>query len=74
MGNAGSMDQTTYFKGHGVPTKLPMPESGELEERFAIVLVRTCESKSLGFVSQHAPASWDRTADFFSLLYLRKTF
>ncbi|RVE58078.1 hypothetical protein OJAV_G00205590 [Oryzias javanicus] len=38
MGNAGSMDQTTYFKGHGVPTKLPMPESGELEERFAIVL------------------------------------
>lgn len=40
MGNAGSMDsQQTDFKAHNVPLKLPMPEPGELEERFAIVLV-----------------------------------
>ncbi|XP_029340711.1 formin-like protein 2 [Mus caroli] len=39
MGNAGSMDsQQTDFKAHNVPLKLPMPEPGELEERFAIVL------------------------------------
>lgn len=42
MGNAGSMDsQQTDFKAHNVPLKLPMPEPGELEERFAIVLVST---------------------------------
>lgn len=40
MGNAGSMDsQQTDFRAHSVPLKLPMPEPGELEERFAIVLV-----------------------------------
>lgn len=40
MGNAGSMDsQQTDFRAHNVPLKLPMPEPGELEERFAIVLV-----------------------------------
>lgn len=39
MGNAGSMDQQTDFRGHNMPLKLPMPEPGELEERFAIVLV-----------------------------------
>ncbi|KAM8933353.1 formin-like protein 2 [Pelodytes ibericus] len=39
MGNAGSMDSNeTDFRGHNMPLKLPMPEPGELEERFAIVL------------------------------------
>ncbi|MGH0153180.1 UNVERIFIED_CONTAM: hypothetical protein FKN15_055134 [Acipenser sinensis] len=39
MGNAGSMDsQQTDFRAHSMPLKLPMPEPGELEERFAIVL------------------------------------
>ncbi|RXN00570.1 Formin-like protein 3 [Acipenser ruthenus] len=39
MGNAGSMDsQHTDFRAHSMPLKLPMPEPGELEERFAIVL------------------------------------
>ncbi|XP_023256990.1 formin-like protein 2 [Seriola lalandi dorsalis] len=38
MGNAGSMDQHTDLRGHNMPLKLPMPESGELEERFAVVL------------------------------------
>lgn len=40
MGNAGSMDSNqTDFRAHNMPLKLPMPEPGELEERFAIVLV-----------------------------------
>uniref|UniRef100_A0A667Z5N4 Formin like 2 n=1 Tax=Myripristis murdjan TaxID=586833 RepID=A0A667Z5N4_9TELE len=38
MGNAGSMDQHSDLRGHNMPLKLPMPEPGELEERFAIVL------------------------------------
>ncbi|XP_071978606.1 formin-like protein 2 isoform X4 [Engystomops pustulosus] len=39
MGNAGSMDSNqTDFKAHNMPLKLPMPEPGELEERFAVVL------------------------------------
>ncbi|XP_077472730.1 formin-like protein 2 isoform X4 [Stigmatopora argus] len=38
MGNAGSMDQHTDLRGHNMPLKLPMPDPGELEERFAIVL------------------------------------
>ncbi|XP_054642397.1 formin-like protein 2 isoform X4 [Dunckerocampus dactyliophorus] len=38
MGNAGSMDQHTDLRGHNLPLKLPMPDPGELEERFAIVL------------------------------------
>ncbi|KAI9530390.1 Formin-like protein 2 [Dissostichus eleginoides] len=38
MGNAGSMDQHTDFRGHNMPLKLPMPEPSELEERFATVL------------------------------------
>uniref|UniRef100_G3NR65 Formin like 2 n=1 Tax=Gasterosteus aculeatus aculeatus TaxID=481459 RepID=G3NR65_GASAC len=38
MGNAGSMDQHADFRGHNMPLKLPMPEPGELEERFATVL------------------------------------
>ncbi|MBN3323983.1 FMNL2 protein, partial [Atractosteus spatula] len=39
MGNAGSMDsQQTDFRAHSMPLKLPMPEPGELEERFAVVL------------------------------------
>ncbi|OCT61067.1 hypothetical protein XELAEV_18047096mg [Xenopus laevis] len=39
MGNAGSMDSNqTDFRGHNLPLKLPMPEPGELEERFAVVL------------------------------------
>lgn len=41
MGNAGSMDQHNDLRGHNMPLKLPMPEPGELEERFAIVLVRS---------------------------------
>ena len=40
MGNAGSMDHHNDFRGHHMPSKLPMPEQSELEERFAIVLVR----------------------------------
>lgn len=40
MGNAGSMDHHTDLRGHNMPLKLPMPDAGELEERFAIVLVR----------------------------------
>lgn len=40
MGNAGSMDHHPDFRGHNMPLKLPMPEPGELEERFATVLVR----------------------------------
>lgn len=40
MGNAGSVDgQHTELRAHSVPLKLPMPEPGELEERFAVVLV-----------------------------------
>lgn len=39
MGNAGSMDQHPDFRGHNMPLKLPMPDPGELEERFASVLV-----------------------------------
>lgn len=41
MGNAGSMDQQhTDPRGHNnMPLKLPMPDPGELEERFAVVLV-----------------------------------
>lgn len=43
MGNAGSMDsQQTDFRAHNMPLKLPMPEPGELEERFAVVLVSAC--------------------------------
>ncbi|XP_063174426.1 formin-like protein 2 isoform X2 [Candoia aspera] len=39
MGNAGSMDsQQTDFRAHNMPLKLPMPEPGEVEERFAVVL------------------------------------
>uniref|UniRef100_A0A8C3UAT3 Formin-like protein 2 n=1 Tax=Catharus ustulatus TaxID=91951 RepID=A0A8C3UAT3_CATUS len=39
MGNAGSVDaQQTELRAHSVPLKLPMPEPGELEERFAVVL------------------------------------
>ncbi|XP_017679202.1 PREDICTED: formin-like protein 2 [Lepidothrix coronata] len=39
MGNAGSVDaQHTELRAHPVPLKLPMPEPGELEERFAVVL------------------------------------
>eukprot|EP00062_Callorhinchus_milii_P005752 gi/632945549/ref/XP_007888122.1/ PREDICTED: formin-like protein 2 isoform X2 [Callorhinchus milii] len=39
MGNAGSMDsQHTDLRAHTMPLKLPMPEPGELEERFVIVL------------------------------------
>ncbi|KAJ8012851.1 hypothetical protein DPEC_G00047160 [Dallia pectoralis] len=38
MGNAGSIEQQTDFRGHNMPLKLPMPEPGELEERFAVVL------------------------------------
>nr|XP_055070599.1 formin-like protein 2 isoform X3 [Misgurnus anguillicaudatus] len=38
MGNAGSMNQHTDPRGHHMPLKLPMPDPGELEERFALVL------------------------------------
>lgn len=33
------MDQHPDFRGHNMPLKLPMPDPGELEERFASVLV-----------------------------------
>ncbi|TWW80730.1 Formin-like protein 2 [Takifugu flavidus] len=39
MGNAGSMEQHPDFRGHNMPLKLPMPDPGELEERFASVLI-----------------------------------
>lgn len=40
MGNAGSVDaQQPELRAHSAPLKLPMPEPGELEERFAVVLV-----------------------------------
>ncbi|KAK1789257.1 hypothetical protein P4O66_014876 [Electrophorus voltai] len=38
MGNAVSVDQQSDMRGHNMPLKLPMPDPGELEERFAIVL------------------------------------
>ncbi|XP_057191523.1 formin-like protein 2 isoform X4 [Triplophysa rosa] len=38
MGNAGSMNQQTDPRGHHMPLKVPMPDPGELEERFALVL------------------------------------
>uniref|UniRef100_A0A8B9T779 Formin like 2 n=1 Tax=Anas platyrhynchos TaxID=8839 RepID=A0A8B9T779_ANAPL len=39
MGNAGSVDaQQPELRAHSAPLKLPMPEPGELEERFAVVL------------------------------------
>lgn len=44
MGNAGSIDQHTDHR-HNMPLKLPMPEPGELEERFAHVLVREKKKK-----------------------------
>lgn len=63
MGNAGSMDQHTDFRGHNMPLKLPMPEPGELEERFAIVLVSSHTKKSrlhlLALCSLHASGSRD---------------
>ena len=63
MGNAGSMDQHTDFRGHNMPLKLPMPDPGELEERFATVLVR--KNKLILnvclFVPLHASVSWDGT-------------
>lgn len=51
MGNAGSMDsQQTDFRAHNVPLKLPMPEPGELEERFAIVLVSARDGWLVGWL------------------------
>uniref|UniRef100_A0A8C0LPM3 Formin like 2 n=1 Tax=Canis lupus dingo TaxID=286419 RepID=A0A8C0LPM3_CANLU len=39
MGNAGSLDSPQGDpRAHSAPLKLPMPEPGELEERFAVVL------------------------------------
>ncbi|XP_052004370.1 formin-like protein 2 isoform X2 [Xyrauchen texanus] len=38
MGNAGSMDQQTDSRGPHIPLKLPMPDPGDIEERFALVL------------------------------------
>lgn len=53
MGNAGSMDsQQTDFRAHNLPLKLPMPEPGELEERFAVVLV---SADRVGFASPPHP-------------------
>ena len=41
MGNAESMDaQLTDFRARNKPPKLPMPDPAELEERFAIALVK----------------------------------
>lgn len=68
MGNAGSMDHHTDLRGHNMPLKLPMPEPGELEERFAHVLVREKEKKKKlcpcvsSLCSLHASVSWDGTA------------
>ncbi|XP_030642365.1 formin-like protein 2 [Chanos chanos] len=38
MGNAGSLNQQSDLKGHNMPLKLTMPDPGEVEERFSIVL------------------------------------
>lgn len=61
MGNAGSMEQHPDFRGHNMPLKLPMPDPGELEERFASVLVSTHNSFSSVsfFCSFHPSVSWD---------------
>lgn len=65
MGNAGSIDQHTDHR-HNMPLKLPMPEPGELEERFAHVLVREKKKKLCPCVSPlcslHALVSWYGTA------------
>lgn len=61
MGNAGSMEQHPDFRGHNMPLKLPMPDPGELEERFASVLVSPRSSffpVSL-FCSFQPSVSWD---------------
>lgn len=56
MGNAGSMDsQQTDFRAHNVPLKLPMPEPGELEERFAIVLVSARRGSGRGDAADPRP-------------------
>lgn len=58
MGNAGSMDQHPDFRGHNMPLKLPMPDPGELEERFASVLVSTLkENRFHQFLSLFPPTS-----------------
>lgn len=61
MGNAGSMEQHPDFRGHNMPLKLPMPDPGELEERFASVLVsrRNSFSSVCFFCSFHPSVSWD---------------
>lgn len=61
MGNAGSMEQHPDFRGHNMPLKLPMPDLGELEERFASVLVSTRNSFSSVsvFCSFQPSVSWD---------------
>lgn len=56
MGNAGSMDQHPDFRGHNMPLKLPMPDPGELEERFASVLV--------------SPAHWGKNVNRFLLFFI----
>lgn len=71
MGNAGSMNQHTDLRGHNMPLKLPMPEPGELEEKFGIVLVRKLKEEEKknpkscvpsALCSLHASVSWDGTA------------
>ena len=39
MGNIESVDGHSEMKPHIMPLKVPMPDSTELEEKFAIVLV-----------------------------------
>ena len=38
MGNIESVDGHSEMKPHIMPLKVPMPDSTELEEKFAIVL------------------------------------
>ena len=73
MGNAGSMDQHTDFRGHNMPLKLPMPEPSELEERFATVLVskKTFFFHLSALCSLHASLSWDGTAVCWWVLFVQ---
>lgn len=51
MGNIESVDGQSEMKHHIMPLKVPMPDPTELEEKFAIVLVR--QSHFVSFLSSH---------------------
>lgn len=56
MGNAESMDaQLTDFRARNKPPKLPMPDPAELEERFAIALVKKIPFSQYPLFCTHCP-------------------